>query len=300
MKKLLFIMNPYAGQRKANRFLADIFSIFNQAGYTVIAHMTAAPGDGEQAVLRYAQEIDLVVCCGGDGTFNETLSGILKSGIDIPIGYIPAGSTNDFATSLGLSADILQSARDIISGTPEYFDVGNFGGRYFSYVASFGAFTRASYATSQDLKNLLGHTAYILSGIHELSQLKPIPIRLTLPDGTVIEDKYLFGAISNSTSVAGILTIDPDKVDMQDGKFELLLIRAPRELSELSECIRALQNKTYNCAMVTFLSTDRVSVSAPADMDWTLDGEREAGHETVEVTNLHHAVRVIRRGKRLC
>ena len=295
MKKLLFVMNPYAGQRKANRLLADILAIFNRAGYTVTAHMTAGPGDGEQAVLQYAPEMDLVVCCGGDGTFNETVSGVLKSGTDVPIGYIPAGSTNDFASSLGLSADMLQAAKDVVEGVPERFDVGSFGGRYFSYVASFGAFTRASYATSQDLKNVLGHAAYILSGIQELSQLKPMPVRLVLSDGRVVEDKYLFGAISNSTSVGGILTLAPDKVDMRDGKFELLLIRAPREFGELSECILALQRQTYNCAMMTFLRTDRVTVTASGDMAWTLDGEREPGHETVEVVNLHHAVRIIRR-----
>ena len=295
MKKLLFVMNPYAGQRKANRHLADIISIFNRAGYAVTAYMTAGPGDGEQAVARNAPDADLVVCCGGDGTFNETVAGVLESGAEVPIGYIPAGSTNDFAVSLHLSTDILQAAKDIVEGVPEYFDVGSFGGRYFSYVASFGAFTRTSYSTPQDLKNALGHGAYILSGIQELSQLKPIHVRFDLPDGRVIEDEFLFGAISNSTSVGGILTLAPDKVDMRDGKFELLLIRAPKDLSELSECIRALQRQTYNCAMTTFLSTDRVTVTAAGDMPWTLDGEREPGHETVEVVNLHHAVQIIRR-----
>ena len=295
MKKLLFVMNPYAGQRKANRHLADIISIFNRAGYAVTAYMTAGPGDGEQAVARYAADADLVACCGGDGTFNETVAGVLKSGAEVPIGYIPTGSTNDFAMSLHLSTDILQAAKDIVEGVPEHFDVGSFGGRYFSYVASFGAFTRASYSTPQDLKNVLGHAAYILSGIQELSQLKPTHVRFDLPDGRVIEDEFLFGAISNSTSVGGILTLAPDKVDMRDGKFELLLIRAPKDLSELSECIRALQRQTYNCAMTTFLSTDRVTVTAAGDMPWTLDGEREPGHETVEVVNLHHAVQVIRR-----
>lgn len=295
MKKLLFVMNPYAGQRKANRFLTDILTVFNRAGYTVITYMTAGPGDCERSVAQHVADVDLVVCCGGDGTFNETVSGILKSGADVPIGYIPAGSTNDFATSLGLPTDVLQAARDIVSGTAEKFDVGLFGDRHFSYVASFGAFTKTSYSTPQDMKNLLGHTAYLLSGIQELSQLKPIHVRFTLPGGEVMEDEYLFGAISNSTSIAGILTIAPDKVDMRDGKFELLLIRAPRELMELSECIKALQKQTYNCAMITFLSTERVTVTAPGDMDWTLDGEREPGHESVEVVNLHNAVRVIRR-----
>ena len=295
MKKLFFVMNPYAGQKKANKLLTEILTIFNRADYDVTVHITAAPGDGRQAVAARAAEFDLVVCCGGDGTFNETVSGILESSAQVPVGYIPAGSTNDFANSLGLATDILQAAQDIVEGKPEAFDIGCFGGRYFSYVASFGAFTRTSYTTSQSLKNALGHAAYILSGIQELSQLKPAPVSFALPDGTCVEGEYLFGAISNSTSVGGILTLAPDMVDMQDGKFELLLIRAPKDLLELSECILALQKQTYNCAMITFLSTPRLSVTAPEDMPWTLDGEREEGHGRVEVTNLHHAISVIRR-----
>ena len=201
MKQMLFVMNPYAGMRKANKVLTEILEIFNRAGYLVHFYTTAASGDGERFVQEHAPGHDVVVCCGGDGTFNETVSGILKSGCDIPVGYIPAGSTNDFASSLRLSSDPVQAARDIVSGEPERFDVGCFDGRYFSYVASFGAFTRASYSTPQSVKNALGHTAYTLSGIQELSQLKNEHVRLELTDGTVIEDDFLFGAISNSTSV---------------------------------------------------------------------------------------------------
>ncbi len=295
MKKLLFIMNPLAGQKKAKKVLAEIIEVFNRSGFEVTVYMTAAQGDGGRAAREYAGKTDLVVCCGGDGTFNETVDGVLKSGVDVPIGYIPAGSTNDFAASLHLSADPIQAARDIVDGVPERFDVGSFGGRHFSYVASFGAFTRASYATPQSVKNALGHTAYVLGGIQELSQLKKRRVRLELPDNTVLEDDFLFGAISNSTSVGGILTLAPDKVDMRDGKFELLLVRSPKDLIEVGECIQALQKQTYNCAMITFLSTERVKIVAPADMDWTLDGEWEPGKETVEVENLHHAVQIIRR-----
>lgn len=295
MKKLLLIMNPSAGQRKANRLLTDIVAIFNRADYQVNVYITPRPGAAQEYVEHHCTQVDLVVCCGGDGTFNETVSGLLKAGNQIPIGYIPAGSTNDFATSLGLSADILQAARDIVDGTPLPFDMGSFNGRYFSYVASFGAFTRASYSTPQNLKNALGHTAYILSGIQELSQIKTHHLRFTLPDGTVIEDDFLFGAVSNSTSMAGILTLAADRVDMRDGLFELLLIRAPKDLMELSECIVALQKQTYSCPMVTFLSTPEVTVSAPEDTDWTLDGEHQQGCSDIRIINLHRAVSVIRK-----
>ena len=293
MEKLLLIVNPCAGQKKAKKLLAEITDIFNRADYTVITHITSASGDAEAACIRYADQVGRIVCCGGDGTFNETVSGVLKSGRDIPIGYIPAGSTNDFASSLRLSSDILQAAKDIVGGQPKRLDIGLFGKRYFSYVASFGAFTRTSYTTPQSLKNVLGHTAYVLSGIQELSQLRTHQLRFALSDGRIIEDKFLFGAISNSTSVGGVLTLAPDRVDMADGKLELLLIRAPRNLMELGECVRALQQKTYNCEMITFLSTDSLTVCAPAELCWTIDGEQELGHAETDVSCLHHAIQVI-------
>ena len=294
MQKALFIVNPYAGQRKAKRFLMEMLEILNHAGFTVIVHTTAGIGDGVQAVLRYANEIDRVICCGGDGTFNEAVSGVLQSGRDIPIGYIPAGSTNDFASSLHLSSDLLEATRAAAGETTQLLDVGCFGGRYFSYIASFGAFTKTSYTTPQSLKNLLGHAAYVLSGIQELSQLKATPLRFELADGTVIEDEFLFGAVSNSTSVGGVLTLDEERVNLSDGVFELLLLRLPKDLWELADCARALQQKTYDCAMLSFCSTSAVTVIAPSDMPWTIDGEHESGHERVEIKCVHRAIRFVK------
>lgn len=293
MQNLLLIINPCAGQKKAKKLLVEIIDILNRAGFEVITYITSGSGDAENACIRYADQVSRIVCCGGDGTFNETVSGVLKSGKNIPIGYIPAGSTNDFASSLHLSNDILQATRDIVDGQPKHLDIGSFGNRYFSYVASFGAFTRTSYTTPQSLKNALGHTAYVLNGIQELSQIRSHPLRFTLSDGSMIEGRFLFGAISNSTSLGGVLTLTPDQVDMADGKLELLLIRAPKDLFELGECVRALQQKTYNCEMITFLSTDSVTVSAPEEMCWTIDGEPEPGHAETEVSCLHHAIQII-------
>ena len=294
MKKMLFIMNPFAGQKRANRQLSDLLLMFTKAGYDVITHMTTGTGSAVEAVERLAGEVELIVCCGGDGTFNETVSGLLKSGADVKLGYIPAGSTNDFAASLKLSTNILQAAQDILEGEATPYDVGKFGDRYFSYVASFGAFTRASYATPQSVKNALGHTAYVLEGIQELSQIRKEHIRMEM-DGEVVEDDFLFGAICNSTSVGGILTLDPKQVDMADGLLEILLVRAPRNLAEISECLQALQSQEYNCAMITFRSAHHVTVYADPEMPWTLDGEREEGHTQVDVDNQHLAIRLMKR-----
>ncbi len=294
MKRMLFVMNPYAGKRKVNKHLPEILNIFNRAGYRVLTHITAGSGDCAQTVAELAGEVDVVVCAGGDGTFSEAINGILRSGRDVPVGYIPCGSTNDFANTLHLPMQILQAAKAIADGTPESYDIGRFQDRYFTYVASFGAFTRSSYATPQSVKNALGHTAYLLSGISELSQIHKTHVRIETPEA-VIEDDFIFGAVCNSTSVGGILTLDPKRADMKDGKFELLLIRAPKTLGELGECIIALQKQTYECTMITFLSAPEMVIYPDATMPWTLDGERADGAGKIEIQNLHSAIRIMKK-----
>ena len=295
MKKLLFVLNPLAGTRKAAKVLPEILAEFNRADFDVHTYVTAGRGDAVEAVGRMAPGMDLVVCCGGDGTFNETVAGLMGAGLRIPIGYIPAGSTNDFASSLQLSSDPVEAARNIVAGRPYDYDAGRFGERYFSYVASFGAFTKVSYSTPQSVKNLLGHVAYLLEGIQELSQIRKLQVKLTLDKSEVLEGEYLFGAICNSTSVGGIMTLDPNQVDLTDGKFEVLLIRAPKTLQEISECMLAVQKGQYNSAMMTFRTAAHITVEADPDMPWTLDGEKEAGHEIVQIQNLHKAIRIIQK-----
>ena len=295
MKKMLFVMNPYAGMRRANRYLSDIITLFNRADYEVTTYMTAGPGDAAQVVEQYASNMELIVCCGGDGTLNETITGVIRAGADCPIGYIPAGSTNDFAASLKLSTNVMQAAQDIVEGQPIPYDVGRFCDRFFSYVASFGAFTKSSYSTPQSIKNALGHTAYVLEGISELSQIRKVHIKMELEEETV-EDDFIFGAISNSTSIGGVLTLDPKIVDMADGLLEVFLVRAPKNLTEITECIQALQSQRYNdCNMITFGTARNIRVFADADMPWTLDGEKFDGQAEIEVENMHRAIRLIQR-----
>ena len=294
MKTMLFIMNPFAGQKRANRVLPDILLLFSQAGYDIHTVMTTGTGAATRAAQSQGGDVDLVVCCGGDGTLNETITGLLRAGVQTALGYIPTGTTNDFAASLGLSHNPVQAAKDILEGEVHAYDAGRFGERFFSYVASFGAFTRSSYIVPQNIKNALGHTAYVLGGISELSQIRNEHIRMDI-DGEIVEDDFLFGAICNSTSIGGILTLDPEQVDMGDGLFEVMLVRMPRSLAELSECLRAVQSQDYNCEMITFRSASHIRVEADPTMDWSLDGEREEGHETVEVENLHHAIHLVQK-----
>ena len=294
MKKMLFILNPCAGTKKASRSLPDILSVFNRADYDVRVYITEGAGDATRAVREMTADVELVVCCGGDGTFNETLTGVLQKDQKLPIGYIPAGSTNDFAASLGLSTDLVTAAVAIVEGSAQSYDAGTFGNRYFSYVASFGAFTKVSYNTPQSIKNAFGHTAYLLEGIQELSQIRKQHVKLTLDDSEVLEDDYLFGAICNSTSVGGIMSLDPKQVDLQDGKFEVLLIKAPKTLQDIPECLLAVQKQQYNSAMMTFRSASHIIVEADPNMGWTLDGEKGDGCERIEIRNLHGAVQIIK------
>ena len=295
MKKLLFVINPYAGMRKAAKMLPEILAVFNRADYDVRVYVTAEAGDGIRAVATMAQGMDLVVCSGGDGTFNETITGLMQAGLQLPVGYIPSGSTNDFAASLQIPSDPVEAARQIVEGTPNVYDLGRFGQRYFSYVASFGAFTKASYSTPQSVKNLLGHMAYVLEGMQEISQIRKHHVKLTLDEGEVLEDDYIFGAVCNSTSVGGIVTLDPNQVDLKDGRFEVLLVRAPKTWQEISECLLAVQKQQYNSTMMTFRNAASIAVEADPEMPWTLDGEKEEGHNFVEIQNLHQAIQIIQK-----
>ena len=293
MKRLLLIMNPASGTKKANPHLTEILSIFSQADYACTVWMTRKRGDATELAARYGAEADLIVCIGGDGTFNEVVTGAVSAGIKTPIGYIPAGSTNDFAASLGLPKNVIQAAQAIVAGKPQAFDVGRFRDRNFTYVASFGAFTRTSYATSQSVKNALGHLAYVLGGIAELSSIHRYHVAVTLDGGEREEGDYIFGAVSNSTSVGGILTLDPEIVDMNDGLFELLLVKYPKNAAELAEVILSLTSQKYDSPSLLFRPARKLLVEADPGMDWTLDGEFAKGSARIEIENLHSAINVM-------
>lgn len=293
LKNVLIILNPRAGMRQANRRFAEIIDIFCRAGYQVSVVTTGKSGDGREFAKTRAKGNDLIVCIGGDGTFNEVASGLLESGYDVPIGYIPAGSTNDFASSLGLSKDIIHGAKDIATGVPITLDMGKFNDRFFSYVASFGAFTRTSYSVPQDMKNLLGHTAYILEGIKDIPSIKPLKLRITNEQG-IYGGEYIFGAICNSTSMGGIITLDKDYVDMNDGLFEVILIRSPKNIIELTQITWALtQNKYMDCPHISFFSSSNLEIEADENMPWTLDGEYQRGFRNITVSNLKSAIKIM-------
>lgn len=292
MKKLLLILNPRAGMRKANKALPDILQTFWEAGYQVTTYVTGKSGDATRIIETLDEEFDIIACIGGDGTLNETVAGVRHSGRKCPIGYIPAGTTNDYANSLRLSADVLQAARDAVEGDAVPLDVGTFNGRYFTYTASCGAFTRASYSTSQTMKNTLGHFAYVVEGIKDLPSLRPFHLRVET-DEIALDDDFLFCSITNSTSVGGILKLDSEMVALNDGRFEVLLVRNPATPLQLSTILHGLTTLDLPNEMVHFFSAKSISIDCSAPLDWTLDGEREPGAPRIEMQNLHGAVRIV-------
>ena len=293
MKSLHLIVNPNAGTRQARRFLPEIISVFNRAGYLCSVYVTKKRGDAADFTRACAGQADLVVACGGDGTLNEVITGLQLGGHKTALGYIPCGSTNDFASGLGLPAAPLMACDAIAAGRPRTLDVGLFApDRYFSYTASFGAFTSVSWATSQNVKNVLGHAAYILEGIRSLADIHPIHMRITA-DGQVYEDDFIFGAVCNSTSLGGVLKLEDSQVDMNDGRFEALLIPFPEDLLVLNRILNALRTHFYEDESLHFLRASSFLFEGSPDITWTLDGEAAEGSSRVEIRNIHNAISLI-------
>ena len=291
-KKALIILNPKAGLKKANRLLTDIIKEIQKGGYICTSFITTAALDAKNIAAEMGANYDLIVAVGGDGTFNEVVSGIHTSGVKTLIGYIPAGSTNDFATTLKLSSSPKEAAKDIASGTSRKLDIGSFNDRIFTYVASFGAFTETAYTTPQELKNALGHLAYIIEGSKDIWNIKSYKMKIKT-DRNTFEGDYIFGAISNSTSLGGLLKINPNIVDMNDGLLEMLFIKRPENLNELGQIITALNTMNYNSPMIDFCSAPQAEIRAPKSMNWTLDGEMAEGKGVIKIKNIKDAVNII-------
>ncbi len=292
MKKLLLILNPRAGMRRANRFLAEIIRLFIEGGYCCETYVTGAPGEATKYLSHCRHSYQMIVCAGGDGTLNETIAGMLASGMKCPLGYIPCGTTNDYATSIGLSTDVLTAARDIIQGRAQAIDVGSFNGRSFVYTATCGAFAKASYTTSQAAKNLLGHAAYVMEGLRDLGAIKPIHMRVRAGE-VVLEDDFIFCSVTNSTSVGGILRLDAQLVALNDGRFEVTMVRNPTTPAQLSSILVGLTTQSVPNDMIHFYSADNIRIECEPAVEWTLDGEREPATDVVEMVNLHSAVRIM-------
>lgn len=292
MKKLLFVVNGHSGKGQIKNKLLDIIDIMIKEGYHVQVHTTQEREDATKVVREQAKYYDLVVCSGGDGTLDEAVTGMMQSEVRTPLGYIPAGSTNDFANSLEIPKDMIQAAKTAVLGVPFSCDVGEFNGDYFIYVAAFGIFTDVSYATSQELKNALGHVAYILEGAKRLHTIKSYHMRVEY-DGNEIEGDFLLGMITNSTSVGGFKNMTGKDVKLDDGMFEVTLIHKPKNIIELNTIIASLTNLKDETDLIDSFRADSVKFYSEEEIPWTLDGEFGGDHKEVEIKDHCKAVDIM-------
>ena len=292
MKKLLFVVNGHSGKGQIKNKLLDIIDIMIKEGYHVQVHTTQEREDATKVVREQAKYYDLVVCSGGDGTLDEAVTGMMQSEVRTPLGYIPAGSTNDFANSLEIPKDMIQAAKTAVLGVPFSCDVGEFNGDYFIYVAAFGIFTDVSYATSQELKNALGHVAYILEGAKRLHTIKSYHMRVEY-DGNEIEGDFLLGMITNSTSVGGFKNMTGKDVKLDDGMFEVTLIHKPKNIIELNTIIASLTNLKDETDLIDSFRADSEKFYSEEEIPWTLDGEFGGDHKEVQIKDHCKAVDIM-------
>ena len=291
-KKLLMIVNPRAGKTKPAGPLFGAAAALSEQGYLLSVRATKGKGHATAIAAAEAEKFDVVVAVGGDGTLNEVTAGLMNLASPPPLGYFPQGSTNDFAASLKIPGDPEEAAQAVLRDEPRKLDVGTWNQRTFVYVASFGAFTRSSYAASQGTKNALGHFAYILEGMKDLDSLRPYRIRLTA-DGEVLDGEYLFGAICNSTSIGGLMKLDPERVVLDDGKFEMLLIPSPKTATDLQNLVLALLEQKYDREGLVFRHVSSLHLETEEELPWSLDGEYAPSQNVVDVENHRQALTML-------
>ena len=288
-KKMLFVFNPKAGKGKIKTHLLDIVDIFSSHDYEIIIRSTQAPRDAYEKAKEYANSVDMIVCSGGDGTLDEGVTGIMEADSSVPIGYIPAGSTNDFANSLFMPKNMTKVAEMIMEEELYHCDIGRFNQKTFAYVAAFGLITDVSYETDQDLKNVLGHVAYVLEGVKRLFDIKSYHMKVT-SDEVQAEDDFIVGMITNSRSVGGFKNLTGKNVDMNDGLFEVTLIVHPKNPLQLQEIITALVMAEDNTDLIYSFKTKKLTKESDEEVPWTLDGEFGGDHSYVDIENRHKAL----------
>ena len=297
MKKLLFVYNPRAGKEMLKPRLSDVLDIFVKAGYEVTVHPTQAYRDAYYQIKEYeVGKYDLIACSGGDGTIDEVATGMMKRremGKDVvPVGYIPAGTTNDFAKSLHIPRKPLAAADNAVKGVPFPCDIGKFNDSVFVYIAAFGIFTDVSYETDQAVKNVLGHMAYILEGAKRILNIPSYKIKVE-HDGEVIEDEFIFGMVTNSRSVGGFSNMVGKNIVFDDGLFEVTLIKTPKNPIALQEIIAALLIEQVDTKHMYTFKTKKITFDSVEEIPWTLDGEFGGEQDYVEIENAQKAMEIM-------
>ena len=292
MGKMLFVYNPRSGKGQIRSNLSAVVETFTAGGYEVTVHPTSGEQDARETVKERAKDFELIACCGGDGTLDEVVAGLMDSGAKRPIGYIPAGSTNDFGNSLGIPKQIDQAARLVVEGEIFPCDIGRFNEEYFVYVAAFGAFTDVSYQTNQDMKNMLGHAAYLLEAMKRMGTWKSRWMRFESEE-FCDEGEFVFGMITNSNSVGGFKGLPGHNIELNDGLFEVTLVRNPQNLIDWQEIITAVLTREESSGKVVRFKTNRLRILSNEPIAWTRDGENGGAHTEVELVNLQQVLNII-------
>lgn len=289
LKNMMLIVNPFSGKGKAKESLYDIVSLFCHNGYSVNVCLAGGENTVSELAMHHQKDCELIVCVGGDGTLSDVVSGLMRTDAPPPVGYIPMGTANDMATTLGLSRDPIKAAKAIIEGSPHPLDIGSYNDSFFTYIAAFGAFTEVSYSTPQNEKRALGHLAYVLRGISSVAAIKP-KHTIVEYDGGVIEDDFIFGGVTNSTSVAGLVRLDPNVVSLSDGKFEIILVKQPLSLNDFGNILEDVLTKNFKSDAMSLLHTKRVRFTFDKEVEWTRDGENGGKHRVIEIENCGNAI----------
>ena len=302
MKKLLFVVNPKAGRTVIKADLIDIIDIFEKAGYVVTVYLTREDKKMNSDYLyKNAADYDLVVCAGGDGTLDNTVSGIMRVEREIKrrihMGYIPCGSTNDYAKSLKISLNPVEAAKEIVDGVVCHVDVGRLEKEFFIYVAAFGAFTDISYSTPQNLKNTLGHAAYIIEALGAITKLRPYHMKVWF-DGEIVEGDFIYGQITNSLSVGGFKNFGARHMAFSDGLFETVLIKNPTNPIQLQKIVNSLLTENLDDELIIFRRTSKIAVKCVEEVPWTIDGEFGGNHKTARISNIRKAISLMLKEKK--
>lgn len=295
-KPLMMLVNPAAGRSMTDPLLGSAVGAFCEAGYCPTVYYTTAPGTASALAAAYGGEYPRLVCLGGDGTLSDVIAGLMSLPEDRRprLGYIPMGTANDVANTLGLPMRQPQRAVErILGGGPLRYDVGEMEGvGFFTYIAAFGAFTEVSYKTDQELKRTLGHLAYVIAGVNSLSSIKAYHARVEC-DGTVCEGKFIYGAVSNAVSVGGMVKMDPALVDLSDGKVELLLVHEPKNPGDLNSIVTGILNRDYESSpCLTILQGQEIRFTFDEPVPWTRDGEDGGAHTELILRCRPHAVTI--------
>lgn len=293
MKKLLLIVNIHSGKKSINKYISDMIDYYNSLKYEVVVYIPQHSGHSKEIAAQRGSEFDNVICCGGDGTFNEVVSGLMSINNKPALGYVPCGSTNDFANTADICLDINEAYKRALTGDRKVIDIGEINGRIFTYVCAFGIFTSVSYETPQNMKNMLGHLAYVLEGMKQIVNIPSYKIRVEYDSGS-IEDDFVLGFVANSKRVGGFRIFSDDEIDIDDGLFEVILVKSIKNINDVGDFISCFLSAKFDKDLFYVFKTSSIRFISDDEVRWTTDGEYCGSFKKAYINNHHNSIEIIK------